>query len=195
MAAEDSARPHASFARKNEDLFRKHFPSGLDEQSAVLKAHLLIESMLRDFCMRSVDHPEYLQSARLTFNQISLLGRSMFALPVKSLDYAWTLVSKLNSLRNVMAHELEPDQARMDNLRESIIKMVNENASDPKVSFDSLKDAVCYMCGLMDALLSFSLAMKDPEFIALGEKDSTSEAVAATEETDGSEKPSSEGGQ
>ena len=35
------------------DLFSKHFSSELDEQAAVLKAHLLIEGVIRDFCYQS----------------------------------------------------------------------------------------------------------------------------------------------
>ena len=40
------------------DLFDKHFSHNLDEQSAVLKAHLLIEGVVRDFAYSSVPNPE-----------------------------------------------------------------------------------------------------------------------------------------
>lgn len=166
MATENDARSHDSFSKKNEELFKKHFPGGLDEQSAVLKAHLLIESMLRDFCIGSIPNPAYLQQARLSFNQISLLARSLCDLPIPNLDYVWGLVAKLNSLRNLMAHELEPDQAKMISLRDSIVKVVNDHSKNPNVSFDSLTRAVCYICGLIDALLQVTLAIKDNSIAA-----------------------------
>ncbi|WP_161891594.1 hypothetical protein [Pseudomonas juntendi] len=175
MAGKEVEAPDSIFSKRNGELFKKHFPSGTDEETAVLKGHLLVESMLRDFCMNSVPNPAHLKGARLTFKQITLLARSLCNLPVPGLEYIWTLVSKLNQLRNLMAHELEPDQAKKDSLCSSLIKTVNEHKGNSEYSCNSLENAICYMCDLLDAYLQIGLAIERPEFKQPGQQEIESE--------------------
>lgn len=103
------------------DLFVKHFSEDLDEQTAVLKAHLLIEGLLRDFICSSVRHPEHLRGLKLTFPQVVGVTKSIMILAGSSLDLYWGMIVQLNKLRNLMAHELEPDQAKFDRCRKALI--------------------------------------------------------------------------
>jgi len=163
----DGVTPDLSFSKQNEELFKKHFPAGLDDLTAVVKAHLYLETMFRDFCARSLPHPAHLKDARLTFKQISLLARALCRLPHPNFDYVWVLVAKLNSLRNAMAHELEPEQAKIDNLRASIISLIQQHSSDG-LKYESFSRALGYMCGLVDCLLQVSLVLVDPKLSAKG---------------------------
>ncbi|MFE2005368.1 hypothetical protein ACFW6U_08225 [Pseudomonas guariconensis] len=161
----------SSFTDRHSELYDKHFPKGQDEESAVLKAHLLIESMLRDFCYRSLPDPEPVKEARLTFKQISLLARSLFLFPVDGLNYVWGLIAKLNLLRNMMAHELEPDPVKMEKLRTSYLTTISSNRlnTDPALFPSDLREALSYTCGVLSAMLLVSLAMNNKIFQGLGQ--------------------------
>lgn len=154
-----------SFSERNSDLFYAHFSMELDDQTAVLKAHLLIETMLRDFCLKSVRDPSPLQEARLSFKQIALLARSLCWIELSGLGYCWVLVDKVNSLRNMMAHELEPDPARMTKIKDSILTIIKQNQTNQDPEVGELKHCLGYLCGMLDALLQASLA-----FVALEKK-------------------------
>ena len=157
--------PDFSFSHRNSEMFTKHFAEISDDQTAVLKSHLLLESMLRDFCVRSVRNPVHLQAARLSFKQVALLARSLSMIQLASLDYCWLLIDKLNSLRNMMAHELEPDATRMTNIREAMVTMVrlNKAVDDESTDPTDLKQCLSYLCGMVDALLQTSLAFDEIE--------------------------------
>lgn len=101
------------FIAQHHQLALKHFANELDDQVMVLKAHLWLEGMLRDFCIRSVPTPKHLQGARLTFKQIFLLARALN--PSSVAINVWPAVNHLNSLRNAMAHELEPSAEKIEN--------------------------------------------------------------------------------
>lgn len=164
MESDSPEGPKVSdFGHENSQRFDKHFPKGQDEESAVLKAHLIIESMLRDFCCRSLPDPKYLKEARLSYKQISLLARSLLTLP--GLEFIWTLVAKLNSLRNMMAHELEPDEEKMERLRSSFLTVItSQKRSESDYSPNDLQGALSYTCGALSALLYVGLAMRNPDF-------------------------------
>ncbi|NBB06666.1 hypothetical protein [Pseudomonas monteilii] len=148
-----------SFSRKNEELFVKHFPAGLSEEAAVLKAHLYVETLLRDFCLRSVRNPAHLQEARLSFKQVTQLARSLCVLDGENFDFCWLLVEKLNTLRNMMAHELEPDPARMSKARNAMLTIAKQSRSADEPDIGTFAECVGYLCGVVDALLQTSLAM------------------------------------
>lgn len=74
----------------------------------VLKGHLLIEELLDSIIRKFVFHPDYLDAANLRFAQKLYIARSM------SLDEhdngMWEIASRLNSLRNELAHALNSDK-------------------------------------------------------------------------------------
>ena len=83
----------------------------------LLKGHLLIEEGLKKVIDQYVFHREHLSEARLTFNQKFLLAR---ALCLRKNNFGeWELISAINSLRNILAHNLQsPDRIkRLDKVK------------------------------------------------------------------------------
>lgn len=144
------------------DLFEKHFSVALDEQSAVLKAHLLIEGVLRDYCYKSVRNPEHLRGMRLTFQQIVGIARSFIVFNKPGVDHFWSMIDHLNKLRNLMAHELEPDQAKQDKCRKELISLSK---------LTTLNAGLSYLCGGLNALLAVSLELQRRELLSEAERD------------------------
>jgi len=152
------------------DLFDKHFFLDLDEQSAVLKAHQLIEMVVRDFCYGSVRHPDQLRNLKLSFNQIVGVARSFMFLATPGIEHYWGMVLQLNQLRNLMAHELEPDQKKIDKHRSALISVSGQH---------TLNESLSWLCGAMSSLLYVSLELHKyslrPNDGATPSEDSTSQ--------------------
>jgi hypothetical protein len=86
-------------------------PSESDPTLLVLKAHLLVEEVLYEFIQSQSHQPKYIEDARLSFAQCISLAKAFhrFSRP----DWwAWIALSKLNSLRNLLAHNLEPTNTK-----------------------------------------------------------------------------------
>ncbi|MEJ8866800.1 hypothetical protein [Pseudomonas jessenii] len=173
MSSEKISPETFEFMARHEALFSKHFRDGLDEQTLILKAHLLLEELLRDFCIRSVPYPNHLRKARLSFNQTVQLARSLCILSDFVSDWAWSVIEHLNKMRNLLAHELEPDQAKFEECRQKIITAVknssNVDYSDSRLNLNELQGSLCYTVGAMSAVLEFGIAMNTDEFKALGD--------------------------
>jgi len=148
--------------QKHGDLFDKHFSEDLDEQSAVLKAHLLLEGVIRDFSYRAVRNPKYLRESRLTFQQIAALARSLMFFSDSTTDRHWGMIDDLNKLRNLMAHELEPDQVKFDKYRNALISASGAATLNKSLSF---------LCGAMNALLTVSLELQKRELLSEAERE------------------------
>jgi hypothetical protein len=58
------------FSKKHDKRFEKHFSSQMDDITLILKCHLMLEEMLRDFCSEMVSQPQFLKDSRFTFAQI-----------------------------------------------------------------------------------------------------------------------------
>jgi hypothetical protein len=95
---------------KTEDDFRKfwsHLPwESRDETAIVLKGHLLVEDLLREFCASRVRTPSELPKAKLTFQQVVHLSKAL--MNFHGPTWVWGGCNKLNSLRNDLAHKLTP---------------------------------------------------------------------------------------
>lgn len=144
----------SGFVGKHQRLVDKHFPDEMDIESLVLKAHLMLEQILRDYCSRSVPHPEHLKEARLTFKQIALLSRSLDP-NASSVDSLWPAVTGLNRLRNAMAHELAPSESSLTSSQRAIIAAVD--AHDGSSGQHDLSEAIGYLCGTLSVHLHFDL--------------------------------------
>ncbi len=155
------------YHQKHSDLFDKHFHSDLDEQALILKGHLLLEGMLRDYCLSVVHHPASLREARLSFNQVTLLARSLIALPVQDFEWVWGVLGKINKMRNMLAHELEPNQDLLKATRDSIVNTVYSARLDRPDSA-SLSGALSYLSGCMVAMLHLSVCAV--KFVDAGEE-------------------------
>jgi len=87
--------------------FVTHLPlSTTDRVLVILKGHLLVEEMLREYIKLQVHRADKLQDARLTFHQCLCLARAFDK--EESNEKLWSSVEKLNGLRNKLSHSLEP---------------------------------------------------------------------------------------
>ncbi|MCX5507686.1 hypothetical protein [Pseudomonas sp. BJa3] len=148
------------FVGKHQSLVDKHFVDEMDDHTGLLKVHLMLEQILRDFCTRAVPNPDHLQDARLSFKQIALLARSLD--PNQS-DVAplWSAVNDLNAMRNAMAHELEPSESKFTKLQRTIIAAVDtHNGSSGE---HDLGAALGYLCGMLSVHLHHGLDQRSQE--------------------------------
>ena len=77
----------------------------------VLRGHLLIEELLNEILESICDAPKYIENANLSFFQKIQLCRSFQRRNVKGVlidDDPWESLVVLNTLRNKLAHNLEP---------------------------------------------------------------------------------------
>ena len=74
----------------------------------LLKGHLLIEEKLDSILCTIVAHGEYLDKARLTFHTKAVVAQSMSW--SQHANEMWKLVYSINTLRNQLAHSLEPNE-------------------------------------------------------------------------------------
>lgn len=88
-------------------LLRFLKPATGDPTYLVLKAHLLAEEVLFRFIESQAHRPGSLIDARLGFAQLLAVSRS-FHRYSKDDWWGWAALKKLNSLRNLLAHNLEP---------------------------------------------------------------------------------------
>jgi hypothetical protein len=73
----------------------------------VLKGHLLIEEALYRMICTKLPQPEFLNKANLRFSQLLHIARALY--PDDEVPAAvWETVEALNTLRNRLAHHLEP---------------------------------------------------------------------------------------
>lgn len=92
---------------KKFDRFASLLPVIEDTTLIVLKGHLLIEEMLNDILYNSSALPKYIDEAKLSFYQKVMIARS-FDPKGDASNELWRSLEVLNSLRNQLAHHLEP---------------------------------------------------------------------------------------
>ena len=88
--------------------FAKHLPSADDMTLIVLKGHLLIEERLISILESSLQYPKALDEVRLTFAQRLSLAKALKHRHENS--WLWEAIGKVNSIRNDLAHKLEPSK-------------------------------------------------------------------------------------
>ncbi|CRI54837.1 MULTISPECIES: hypothetical protein [Pseudomonas] len=156
----DDLHPAASeFLSKHSSLFDKHFPPDLDDESMVLKAHLLLEAALRDFTSNLVAHPQHLDGARFRFTQVLSLAKALCPHDFGALnDLVWTCAKHLNDLRNTMAHELEPDPSKIAKQQKVIVDVVNARRRANNTAPTDLRGALAYLFGSTHALFETVLS-------------------------------------
>jgi hypothetical protein len=121
------------------DLAEKHLEGVSDGISMVLKAHLILEETLHQMVRVKCEHPEFLEKAQLRFYQLIQVARAFYRLDeaplaAKGID-VWEIVEAINTLRNRLAHNLEPEglgalltRARAGTFEDPV------SLSDPKVA-------------------------------------------------------------
>lgn len=86
-------------------------PDESDPTYLVLKAHLLAEEVLFEFLQSQAHQPKYVEDARLSFAQCISLAKAFHRFS-RADWWAWSALSKLNSIRNLLAHNLEPTNTK-----------------------------------------------------------------------------------
>ena len=93
-------------AKASFEKFKKLMPRSEDASLVILKLHLLVEEQVRAFVDERIAHPQALEAAKLECHQAICLAE---ALSTEDIDSkVWEAARKLNSLRNQIAHNLEP---------------------------------------------------------------------------------------
>ena len=140
--------------------FSAHLPlKTTDRTLVVLKGHLLIEEMLREFVSKHFHDRQQLADARLTFYQCLCLARAIDADPLR--EKLWRTVEKLNTLRNKLAHSLEPRE--LEKHIKEFVEMQSdfdpvEPFADKEEQFGALAACILGMC------LALSHAVDPPNF-------------------------------
>lgn len=94
--------------RESMNYFLQHMPYGESDLTLiVLKGHLLIEQKIREFIRERMLTPTALDMARLNAHQAICLAEAL-TLPNEEPKNLWSVIRKVNSLRNQLAHKLEP---------------------------------------------------------------------------------------
>jgi hypothetical protein len=93
----------------------KVFEGVTDGTLLVLKGHLLLEESLYKLVSAKFPNPEYLDRANLKYYQLLNLARALTSTPrpndVRDAleEGMWDAMDALNTMRNRLAHNLEPD--------------------------------------------------------------------------------------
>lgn len=86
--------------------FVRHLPRTEDKTLVILKGHLLIETLLRENIDRKLVKPKALKEGKLGFFQCVCIAEAIYAKETPS--WLWVALRKLNNIRNLLAHNLEP---------------------------------------------------------------------------------------
>jgi len=79
---------------------------GDDPAYLIIKTHLMAEEMLYAYIVKQARYPKVLERARLSFKQLLVLCQALHH--IEPADWwGWTALEKLNSIRNVFAHNLD----------------------------------------------------------------------------------------
>jgi hypothetical protein len=105
-------------------LLRSITPRLGDPTYSLLKAHLCFEEILNVYLDAVLPHPSALAGSRLSFAQLLAVARSSSP-HLGPDDWQWRALSKLNKLRNMLAHNLAPEKYQREE-REFIDLVISE---------------------------------------------------------------------
>ncbi|HEJ1242925.1 TPA: hypothetical protein SLU54_002358 [Pseudomonas aeruginosa] len=106
----------SEFSQTAMDGAEKHFTGNPDDLTVILKGHLIVEKLMRDFCMSLLPNPDHFARAKLSFSQLVSITRALAVCPNPDVDdsWIWGAVNRLNYVRNIYAHQLEPDAEKLE---------------------------------------------------------------------------------
>jgi hypothetical protein len=118
-----------------------------------LKGHLLLEEAIFETVCAKSANPQYVKSARLSFDQKLQMARALSPVPYndekrKFAERFWDASKALNKLRNELAHNLEPS-AIGPLLKRLYVRELKdgESLSEPEI-FDQLYETLCLLIGM-----------------------------------------------
>lgn len=103
-------------------LFFEKFPIKNDDEALIyLKAHLLVEQLLIAIVSKKVKHPKMINEYK--YKQYLCLNR---AFDDNIHSWVWSACDMLNSIRNKLAHSLEP--TGLEKSQEKFLNIIEKNA-------------------------------------------------------------------
>ncbi|MNN75448.1 hypothetical protein D3C81_1917530 [compost metagenome] len=120
--------------------------------------------MLRDFCSEMVPQPQYLKDSRFTFAQILDLSRALYPTGIKlgGMVELWSLCEKINRIRNIMAHALDPDSTKLDGHKAAIIEILRSRGEGNTSSLGFV-GCLTYVLGAFSLILQVGVTHKNGE--------------------------------
>lgn len=105
----------------------EHLDGVSDVVTLILKGHLLVEEAMFAAVQSKFPHPQYLLDANLRFAQLFSIAKGQFFTD----NYApvWDAIQTLNSVRNRLAHRLEPFVGTEELKKISFLMTVPDEAS------------------------------------------------------------------
>jgi len=129
-----------------EEISRKHFPESEDLSLVVAKTHLILEQHLTALIAHCCPCPRHLPDARLRFGQKLCLVQALVLMPIA--DQIWDALKLLNTIRNDLAHNLEPPKLA-DHLSsaKTLAASVAKAGIGPKPTLATNSDVIKYLSG------------------------------------------------
>ena len=119
-----------------------NLPISHDPTLTILKGHLLVEEQLNAAVAVRVTEPKYLLDARLEFDQLLSIAKAVYFRTEDS--WVWGGIKKLNLLRNLLAHNLEPPE--LDTKTKELVKLVEDHMGTlPGSSPDRLRASIAML--------------------------------------------------
>jgi hypothetical protein len=137
--------------------FMELLPDTEDLTLITLKGHLIVEEILYFIVLKHCTFPKYLDEARLSFAQLTNLAKAMINIPLH--ECAFPAISKLNKLRNNLAHNIESEKAEA--LAKEFISLCKTTNADGKTIPQQVKSSICYILGSLSAIGTVSEIMKE----------------------------------
>jgi hypothetical protein len=122
-----------------------------DTMLVILKGHLLIEAELVDICNRLLKNPAALERDRVSFRARLNLVRALLdedAMP----EGVWSVIEHLNRIRNMLAHNLEPESIEKELCQFFSRFDEFEGCRDDKSTPERLTSCVQFLCGALSII-------------------------------------------
>ena len=138
------------------DHLKKHVFATEDEVLIILKWHLIVEEGLNRYLDINLKSSKYLDQARFSFHQKLCLVRSLNDSSEVD-DMIWDQYVKLNSIRNKIAHNLEPNNIKelIKQFNESVVRPYTEDEYDEAnlSDIEKLRTSIACLCGQLSGLI------------------------------------------
>jgi hypothetical protein len=136
--------------REHEGLqrFLRHLPESDDLALIILKGHLLLEAEINDTLLVHLKDPDALKGARLSFSQRAAVLRAVEG-PIGAAKLRENEIQKLNKIRNLLAHHLEPAglEAEVSAFLEETDRLTSREDIKSLPVPERLKLALSRLCG------------------------------------------------
>lgn len=103
--------------------YMNHIPEGTDHSLIVLKGHLICEEQLYRCLTNVVALPKYIESANFKFSQLLEVTKAHYFKQEDS--WLWGSLHKLNKIRNMLSHNLEPNN--FENELNQLVELIEQN--------------------------------------------------------------------